>query len=106
MASCPDCYKGEILLAEPKGTILPDSSYFSPALNSTVPHVHSQLRFRLDTVFQAENSKKAVIILPDIFGLGINNPKILADEFAEKLGVDVYVPDMFAGSHISGESVS
>ena len=33
----------------------------------------------------------------DIFGLGLPNPKIMADLFAERTRLDVYVPDYFQG---------
>lgn len=47
---------------------------------------------------QDADKKKAVAVMTDVFGLGIPNPKIIADHFAEKLNLDVYVPDLFAGS--------
>ncbi|KAH8831545.1 dienelactone hydrolase endo-1-3,1,4-beta-D-glucanase [Flagelloscypha sp. PMI_526] len=81
--SCPDCKKGEILQGDPQGTIRSDGSYFAAASNPST------------------NAKKAVVLLTDIFGLGIPNPKILADEFASKLNVDVYVPDLFQGKPIA-----
>lgn len=40
---------------------------------------------------------KAIILLTDIFGLRMSNPKIVADHFAEQLGMDVWVPDFFEG---------
>lgn len=45
----------------------------------------------------ADGSTKAILILPDIFGLGIVNPKLTADMLNEKVGCDVYVPDTFEG---------
>lgn len=42
-------------------------------------------------------SRKAIVILPDVFGLGINNPKLIADMLNDKVGCDVYVPDTFVG---------
>lgn len=41
--------------------------------------------------------KKAIVLLTDIFGLPLVNCKILADAFNERVGVDVYVPDLFQG---------
>jgi len=46
------------------------------------------------------NKKAAVVLLTDIFGLPLKNSKILADIFAERLGVDVWVPDLFAGAYL------
>lgn len=76
--SCPDCYKGFVLPGEPKGSIV-GTDYFTPARgDSTQP-------------------TKAIILLTDVFGLPIPNPKIVADHFAEQVGVDVWVPDFFEG---------
>jgi carboxymethylenebutenolidase len=76
--SCPDCYKGFVLPGEPQGSMVgPD--YFTPARgDSTQP-------------------TKAIILLTDVFGLPMPNPKIVADHFAEQLGMDVWVPDFFEG---------
>lgn len=41
--------------------------------------------------------KKAIVLLTDIFGLPLVNNKLLADAFNERVGVDVYVPDLFVG---------
>lgn len=43
-------------------------------------------------------TKKAIVLLTDAFGLSLVNPKILADRLAEKVGVDVWVPDLFNGA--------
>jgi len=52
-----------------------------------------------DTVTTPEDTNtKAIVILTDIFGLASNNNQLIADELAEKLDVDVYVPDMFDGA--------
>jgi dienelactone hydrolase len=40
---------------------------------------------------------KAIILLTDIFGLPLPNPRIVADHLAEQVGVDVWVPDFFEG---------
>ena len=40
---------------------------------------------------------KAIICLTDMFGLDLVNPKIIADKYAEQLGCNVYVPDLFGG---------
>ncbi|KAH8998643.1 dienelactone hydrolase endo-1-3,1,4-beta-D-glucanase [Lactarius akahatsu] len=76
--SCPDCYKGFVLPGEPKGSMVgPD--YFTPARgDSTQP-------------------TKAIVLLTDIFGLALSNPRIVADHLAEHIGVDVWIPDFFNG---------
>jgi len=40
---------------------------------------------------------KAIVLLTDIFGLPLPNPRIIADHLAEHVGVDVWVPDFFDG---------
>jgi len=40
---------------------------------------------------------KAIVLLTDVFGLPLPNPRIVADHFAEHVGVDVWVPDFFDG---------
>ena len=46
-----------------------------------------------------EGSKKscAILVLTDIFGVPLNNPKIIADKLAAQVGCDVWVPDVFDG---------
>jgi carboxymethylenebutenolidase len=45
-----------------------------------------------------EGSKKAIVLLTDIFGLKLINPKLMADQYSERLGCDVWVPDYFNGA--------
>jgi carboxymethylenebutenolidase len=45
----------------------------------------------------SSGTKTAIVLLTDIFGLSLKNCKILADSLAQKLGVDVWIPDMFDG---------
>ncbi len=40
---------------------------------------------------------KAIVLLTDIFGLALSNPRIVADHLAEHVGVDVWIPDFFNG---------
>ncbi|KAF8208908.1 Alpha/Beta hydrolase protein [Mycena galopus ATCC 62051] len=76
--SCPDCFRGSVLDGEPTGHISElDGAYFASGGNP--------------------ESKRAIILLTDIFGLKLKNPKILADHFAQHLKCDVWVPDVFAG---------
>jgi len=42
--------------------------------------------------------KKTIVVFTDAFGLEIPNTQILADVFSERLGIDVYVPNFYAGS--------
>lgn len=77
--SCENCYKGFVLPGEPKGTMV-GPNYFTAA-----PSDATQL-------------SKAIVLLTDIFGLPLPNPKIVADHLAEHIGVDVWIPDFFNGA--------
>jgi dienelactone hydrolase len=46
----------------------------------------------------ATDRSKAIVLLTDIFGLPLPNPRIVADHLAENVGVDVWVPDFFNGA--------
>ncbi|KAJ7780628.1 hypothetical protein DFH07DRAFT_792974 [Mycena maculata] len=77
--SCPDCFKGAVLDGEPTGVISDfEGSYFT-------------------TGATGGPSKRAIILLTDVFGLPLKNSKILADNFATHLQCDVWVPDLFQG---------
>ncbi|KAF9454483.1 alpha/beta-hydrolase [Macrolepiota fuliginosa MF-IS2] len=76
--SCPDCTTGDILVGTPKGATKDDGSYLAAAPDGS-------------------DSKRAVVLLTDIFGLGLDNPKIIADYLSEQLKCDVWVPDLFKG---------
>jgi hypothetical protein len=77
--SCTYCYKGFALPGEPKGTMV-GQDYFTAAPND------------------ATQRTKAIVLLTDIFGLPLPNPRIIADHLAEHVGVDVWVPDFFNGA--------
>lgn len=83
--SCPDCTTGANLPGTPKGVIKDDGSYFAAAPKGGEGSEH----------------KRAVLLLTDAFGLGLDNPKIMADYFAEQLHCDVWVPDIWAGEDFS-----
>ncbi|EJD35047.1 dienelactone hydrolase endo-1,3,1,4-beta-D-glucanase [Auricularia subglabra TFB-10046 SS5] len=79
---CEDCTKGFELDGEPTGAL------------QGVEYGNAYLASPADG---ATRSKNAVVLFTDIFGLALNNPKVLADQFAKALRVDVWVPDLFAG---------
>jgi len=86
--SCPRCQEGSILLGEPTGSIEPGllgNSYVSPSPSTSDPGE------------TPSPTKKAVLVFTDAFGLGIPNPKLIADELANHLHCDVWVPDYFLG---------
>lgn len=76
--SCPDCISGNPLPGSPKGTE-ENGAYFAQGSG------------------QEETKDKAVVVLTDIFGIAIPNPKIIADTIADRTGFDVWVPDLFNG---------
>ncbi|KZV76156.1 dienelactone hydrolase endo-1-3,1,4-beta-D-glucanase [Peniophora sp. CONT] len=78
--SCENCFKGSRLPGEPKGSLV-DGAYFHAAAAPTVEG----------------EPKRAIVLLTDIYGLPLTNSKIMADQLSEKVGVDVWVPDLFDG---------
>lgn len=80
MAFCQHCTQGTVLPGEPKWSMQPNGAYFAPGQSDQT------------------GTKNAVLLLTDIFGLPLKNSKIMADKFAEQLGCDVWVPDVFAGT--------
>jgi hypothetical protein len=77
--SCPDCVLGGLLPGEPIGIRSIRNAYFSASPSANNP------------------SKRAVLLLTDVFGLSYKNPMILADMIAKRLDCDVWVPDYFNG---------
>lgn len=85
---CPECITGNKLAGTLKGTNVDKHAlpaYFASAT-------------RGDHNSPVEYTTKALVISPDIFGFGIDNPKLLADLFAEKCGLDVWAVDTFNGN--------
>jgi hypothetical protein len=77
--SCEDCTKGKILPGEPTGAIdTVSKAYLAEALKS---------------------SSRAVVLLTDVYGLPLQNCKILADKLSKELACDVWVPDIFDGTY-------
>ncbi|KAI0304477.1 dienelactone hydrolase endo-1,3,1,4-beta-D-glucanase [Multifurca ochricompacta] len=70
--------QGIVLPGDPKGSMV-GPNYFTPAPTD------------------AKQKTKAIVLLTDIFGLPLPNPRIVADHLAEHIGVDVWVPDFFNG---------
>ena len=74
---CAHCVSGLKLPGDPTGAFH-DGAYFRSAQSTT--------------------SARAVVLLTDAFGLPYQNCKLLADIYSQRLGCDVWVPDMFDGS--------
>lgn len=58
------------------------------------------LEYYLAKSGETASDSKAIVLGTDIFGLGLPNPKIMADLFAERTRLDVYVPDYFQGEYM------
>lgn len=85
---CENCTKGSKLSGTPKGRMVdtkPLQAYFASASGTYDNPVYTS---------------KVLVISPDIYGLGLDNPKLLADLCAERSGIDVWVPDTFKGGTI------
>ena len=78
---CPDCITGAIHGGAPKGTV------------STIA--------KLPTYIAQSTSKPGkpgvIVIIPDVFGWNFINNRLLADEYAERSGRTVYLPDFMFG---------
>ncbi|KAJ7644112.1 Alpha/Beta hydrolase protein [Roridomyces roridus] len=79
--SCPDCFRGNVIEGEPTGVMREDLGAYLAA-------------------GPPGNTKRAIILLTDLFGLQLKNSKILADNFSAQLQCDVWVPDFFKGRPI------
>jgi len=86
--SCPKCFEAFLLPGTAIGRI---EEGFSGAYLSPGPTPSS------NSSTDSDASRKAVVLLTDVYGLGIENPKIIADELAQRLKCDVWIPDYFAG---------
>ncbi|GFZ50016.1 hypothetical protein JCM24511_07769 [Saitozyma sp. JCM 24511] len=78
----PCCLEGNTLPGEPAGVLEPATD------GNPVARYHAK-----PNDGNVVDSKTALVLFYDAFGLGIPNPKIIADEFAEKLRINVFVPD-------------
>ncbi|ORY89014.1 Alpha/Beta hydrolase protein [Leucosporidium creatinivorum] len=85
--SCQQCFTGAVLPGEPRGEMRELASlktYFTPGRRGEGEQV---------------GTGKVIVIATDAFGLGIPNPKIIADRLAEATGYDVWVPDLLEGDY-------
>ncbi|KAG8807843.1 hypothetical protein FRC17_004238, partial [Serendipita sp. 399] len=109
---CKNCTSGYILPGETKGSLLnelteKDACYFSPAPNNVFSPALEVPTSGPATANEGQRStgeKLAVVLLTDIFGLQLKNPKIIADNFSKRLNCDVYVPDLFEGRYALSEA--
>jgi len=88
---CEDCVRGYRIPGQPAGEMVDVGS------QKAYLHVAPRTKRAASGPAGSTKGKSAVVILTDVFGLPVQNPKIIADSLSRKLGVDVYVPDIFNG---------
>lgn len=80
--ACSDCASGHLHEGTPAGRV--ETLHGLPAYVTGPPG--------------NEPSKGTVVIIPDAFGWNLNNSRILADAYAKRAGVTVYLPDFMNGT--------
>jgi dienelactone hydrolase len=81
-AVCPGCVTGFIHDGAPKGTV------------GTIANLPTYIA-KPPT---SEDKTAVIVVIPDLFGWDFINNRLLADEYAEKLGKTVYLPDFMNGT--------
>jgi dienelactone hydrolase len=81
-AVCPGCVTGFIHDGVPKGTV------------GTI----AKLPAYIAKPSTSEDNAAVIVVIPDIFGWDFINNRLIADEYAEKLGKTVYLPDFMNGT--------
>lgn len=82
---CEHCTQGYIVPGEPAGTMVGDA-YFHPAPPGP------------NTSASGSKPARAIVVFTDIFGLPLQNCKLIADALSRRVGCDVWVPDLFDGA--------
>lgn len=80
-APCPDCYSGTIHLGTPTGTTT--TIHGLPVYIAKPP--------------EGVTPKGIIVMVPDAFGWDFVNNRLLSDNYAEKGGFLVYLPDFMNG---------
>ncbi|EIM81993.1 chlorocatechol-degradation protein [Stereum hirsutum FP-91666 SS1] len=89
MSFCKHCIEGVVHEGETTGTI------------ETIGGVRTYIA----TPSQDFPKDKAVLILTDVFGLELNNNRLLADAYA-KNGFKVFMPDLFDGDSVAADALN
>jgi dienelactone hydrolase len=82
---CKACVTGFLHDGTPKGTV------------ETI----ANLQTYVSKPTSSKQNPGIIVIIPDIFGWTFNNNRLLADEYAEKAGRIVYLPDFMFGTSLS-----
>nr|XP_018260162.1 uncharacterized protein I303_07079 [Kwoniella dejecticola CBS 10117]OBR82320.1 hypothetical protein I303_07079 [Kwoniella dejecticola CBS 10117] len=83
----PCCLQGGRLTGEPRGCFVPAND------TQKVGRYHAKPS---DGVIV--DDKVALVLYTDAFGLGLPNPKVMADAFADQLKINVFVPEYISKS--------
>jgi len=86
---CPDCFKGDILEGEPKGTF--------EEIGGIKTYIGAG---------EVQHNDKAILMLTDVFGHALVNNLLIADKLTEATSMRVYVPDLFRGSPMPPEKLN
>jgi carboxymethylenebutenolidase len=89
---CEHCVAGYELPGTPAGT--------EETIGGKKVYVASSQNVDANTPAQssAPTSKNAIVVITDIFGLPGGNNQMIADQLAQELSADVYVPDIYDGN--------
>ena len=79
--SCPDCFRGGVSIEKPTGS-------------ETTIH---GLRTYVAQPAEGIAPKGIIVFIPDAFGWEFVNNRVLCDQYAQKGGFLVYLPDFMAG---------
>lgn len=80
-AVCPGCVTGFLHDGEPKGT------------EGTIAKLPTYIAKPTNT----PSKPGFIVVVPDAFGWRFVNNRLIADEYAEKTGRTVYLPDFMSG---------
>lgn len=82
------------------GAISSDLFFSAGTIHNEAPNGTEDVIHSLQTYVASGDSMKGVIvIIPDVFGWVLPNVRLLADGFARKTGLTVYVPDFMSGRY-------
>lgn len=84
---CAKCLSGHLHTGEPSGSVKDFAgtpTYFAPPPPSA--------------------SKQTIVLLTDIFGVGLPNVRLVADEYA-RAGYNVIVPDILHGDSVAADAL-
>ena len=92
-AACKYCVAGEVMDGTPQGTM--------SELGGIEYYLGGQATSGgAEATGAAEGATKAIVFCHDIFGMSVNNPKLIADALTKATSLPVYVPDYLQGDYV------